>query len=136
MDFHLYICLPDGGNLKMSEELSLKEVQKEWHGSLKSYIIGFIASIILTGASFFLVFFRLISGISLIYTIVGLALTQAIFQLLFFLHVGQEDKPRWETLVFYFMVLVLVIIAGGSLWIMYDLNVRVMSDMVKEMHHD
>ena len=28
----------------MSEELSLKEIQKEWHGTLKSYVIGFIAS--------------------------------------------------------------------------------------------
>ena len=32
--------------------------------------------------------------------IVALALLQAIVQLLFFLHVGQEAKPRWETLVF------------------------------------
>lgn len=110
----------------MSDDLSLKETQKEWHGTLKSYLIGFIASLALTGTSFFLVIYRLLPGQTLIYTIVALALVQAIFQLLFFLHVGQEAKPRWETVVFYFMVMVLFIIAIGSLWIMYDLNNRVM----------
>jgi cytochrome o ubiquinol oxidase operon protein cyoD len=120
----------------MSEDLSLKETQKEWHGTLKSYVIGFIASILLTAASFSLVIMKLLSEHLLMYTIVSLALVQAIFQLLFFLHVGQEAKPRWETLVFYFMLLVLFIIAIGSLWIMHDLNNRVMSNMTMEMPHD
>ena len=120
----------------MHEELTLKEMQKEWHGTLKSYVIGFTASILLTSASFLLVITGVITGQLLVYTLIGLALAQAVFQLLFFLHVGQEAKPRWETLVFYFMLLVLFIIAAGSLWIMYDLNDRVMSDMTKEMTSD
>lgn len=120
----------------MSEELSLKEIQKEWHGTLSSYVIGLIASLVLTVISFSLVAFRLYSEQTLVYTIVGFALVQALFQLRFFLHVGQEAKPRWETLVFYFMVLILLIIAIGSLWIMFDLNNRVMTDMTKEMSHD
>lgn len=117
----------------MTTDLSLKEIKKEWHGSLKSYAIGFTASLLLTGLSFFLVMTRQFQEQILIYTIVGLGVTQAIIQLLFFLHLGQEAKPRWETLVFYFMVLVLFIIAIGSLWIMHDLNDRVMSNMTKEM---
>lgn len=116
----------------MSEDLSLKDTKKEWHGSLKDYAIGFSASLLLTLVSFSLVITRVISGSTLVYTITGLALVQAIFQLLFFLHVGQEDKPRWETVVFWFMVLVLLIVAVGSLWIMHDLNDRVMLDMPTE----
>lgn len=116
----------------MSEELSLNEIKKEWHGSLKAYVIGFIASLILTGISFLLVITKHLTGAALVYTIVILALIQAIFQLLFFLHVGQEAKPRWETVVFFFMVLVLLIVALGSLWIMHDLNDRVMSNMTME----
>ncbi len=113
----------------MHEHLSLKEARKEWHGTLKAYIIGFITSIILTALSFLLVAAEILSGRTLVITIVGLALTQAIVQLLFFLHVGQEAKPRWETLVFLFMVLILLIIALGTLWIMYDLKDRLMMDM-------
>lgn len=120
----------------MHHELNLEESQKEWHGTVKSYAIGFISSILMTLISFFLVWTKLLTGPILIFTITGLALTQAIFQLLFFLHVGQEAKPRWETVVFFFMVLVLVIIAFGSLWIMYDLNDRVMSNMTMDTPHD
>lgn len=120
----------------MSSELTLKEIKKEWHGSLKAYVIGFFASLILTGASFLLVITKMLTGSILVYTLIGLALVQAIFQLLFFLHVGQEAKPKWETLVFYFMVLVLLIIAVGTIWIMNDLNDRMMSNMPMEMPHD
>ena len=117
----------------MSEDLTLAEIQKEWHGSLKAYVIGFTASILLTGASFFLVMGHVLAGPGLVYALVGLALIQATVQLLFFLHVGQEAKPKWELAVFYFMLLVLLIIAIGSLWIMSDLNDRVMSMPNKEM---
>lgn len=118
----------------MSEELSLKEIQKEWHGTFRDYAIGFIACLLLTGASFLLIISKILLGKALVYTIIGLALVQAIVQLLFFLHVGKEAKPRWETLVFCFMLLVLLIIVIGSLWIMNDLNDRVMLGM--EMTHD
>jgi cytochrome o ubiquinol oxidase subunit IV len=114
----------------MSSDLSLKEIKKEYHGTYRSYAIGFIVSILLTAASFSIVAAKILSGKALIYTIIGLALIQAIFQLLFFLHLGQEAKPRWETVVFYFMILVLLIVAIGTLWIIYDLNNRVMPGMV------
>lgn len=118
----------------MHDELSLKQIQKEWHGTLKSYLIGFTSSLLLTAASFATVLSGLLAGQQLIYALVALALTQAVIQLIFFLHVGQEAKPRWETLVFYFMLLILMIVAGGSLWIMFDLNDRMMP--AKEMTHD
>jgi len=113
----------------MDSELSLKEIQKEWHGTYFSYAIGFIASFLLTVSSFFLVSTKLIPRGFLILAVIALALIQAIFQVLFFLHVGQEAKPRWETLLFYFMLLVLFIVVAGSLWIIFDLNERVMSHM-------
>lgn len=125
-------------------ELSLKRMKKEWHGSLKAYIIGFIASLLLTTISFLLVIAKAVSGPTLAYTIVALALVQALFQLIFFLHVGQEAKPRWETLTFCFMFMILLIIAIGTLWIMHDLNERMMPDRTdmkemkekKEITHD
>jgi cytochrome o ubiquinol oxidase operon protein cyoD len=121
----------------MHDHQSLNEIKKEWHGTLKSYLVGLIACLILTSASFLIVTQGLLTGQALIYALVGLAFTQAIFQLMCFLHEGQEASPRWETLVFYFMILVLLIIVIGSLWIMADLNKRVMPPMnPKEMAHD
>lgn len=110
-------------------ESSLKEIQKEYHGSYKAYLIGFILSLTLTLISFYLVYVKALPPASLIYTLSALAIVQAIVQLIFFLHVGKEDSPRWETLIFLFMVLILLIIVFGSIWIMNDLNSRMMMDM-------
>lgn len=120
----------------MSHEPILEEIKKEWHGTAKSYVAGFLGSLVLTLLSFGLVVSKKFSMPFLAYGLVGLALIQAIVQLRLFLHVGQEAKPRWESLVFYFMVMVLLIIAIGSLWIMHDLNERVMEGMQMEMNHD
>lgn len=106
----------------MNHEPSLKEIQKEWHGSYTSYAIGLGLSLVLTGLSF--------SLFSSHYALMGLALVQGLIQLIFFLHLGQEPKPRWETLSFYFMMLILLIVVIGTLWIMYDLDQRVMSNMM------
>ena len=111
----------------MSEERSLREIQKDWPQTLKLYVIGFFASLFLTGLSFSLAATHLFSRGLLIATLVFLALTQAIVQLIFFMHMGKEAKPRWMTLVFYFMVLVILIVVLGSLCIISDLDKRVMT---------
>lgn len=108
---------------------SLEETQKAWHGNLRSYLIGFLTSLLLTVTSFALVAFKLLSGTVLGYVLSILAMTQAIVQLRFFLHVGQEAKPKWESVIFAFMALVLLIIILGSLWIMSDLDQRMMPSM-------
>jgi len=115
----------------MSTELSLQEVKKEWHGTLMSYLIGFFLSLLFTGFSFSLVLTQLFTREMMIYAIIASALLQAVVQVRFFLHVGQEPKPRWESQFFYSMVIVLLIIAIGTLWIMSDLNQRVMLNLEK-----
>ncbi|MCX6995084.1 MAG: cytochrome o ubiquinol oxidase subunit IV [Chlamydiae bacterium] len=116
----------------MSKELSLEEIQKEWHGTYKAYAIGFFFSILLTLISFILVIEKLLPRTLLIYSIVGMALIQGVVQLLFFLHLRKGLKPHWEPLIFYFMVLILLIIVVGSLWIMKDLDDRMMKEMVMD----
>lgn len=105
---------------------SLKESKKEYHGTLKAYAIGFLASILLTAISFYLVISKSLHNRTLVYALTALALTQAVFQLLFFLHLGQEAKPRWETMVFFFMFFILLLISIGSIIIMQNLNDRMM----------
>lgn len=118
----------------MSHELNLQETKKEWHGTLKGYIIGFAGSLLLTALSFYLTITHHLSNQFLIYTLIGLATIQAMIQLIFFLHVGQEAKPRWDIVGLCFMILVLLIIVIGSIWIMNDLNMRMMPNMEGMMH--
>lgn len=113
----------------MEHEESLEQIKKEYHGTLSAYIVGFVISLVLTGTSFYLVISKILEGPTLIATLIMLAVIQAFFQLLCFLHLGQEAKPRWESVIFWFMVLVLLIISLGTFWIMADLNDRVMAGM-------
>jgi len=108
----------------------LQSTEPPIHGTYKSYIIGFVISLILTLTSFFLVIERMIDGWALIYIICTLGFIQAIIQLLFFLHMGQEEKPHWDVLVFSFMVLVVLIVVVGSIWIMDNLDYRMMGKVI------
>ncbi len=102
-------------------------------GTVRSYIIGFLLSIILTFTAFFFVTEKLLAPKVLLVTIVALGTLQVLVQMLFFLHLGSESKPRQKVISFLFMVMVLVIIVGGTLWIMQNLTERTMSPM--DMEH-
>src|SRR6266404_1101028 len=97
-------------------------------GLLKSYIIGFVLSVVLTLLAYYPVWLHvntrhmMFSHELLLWFIVTLAFIQLIIQLLFFLHLGQESKPRWKlfVLISFFSVVFIVVIA--SIWIMQHLN--------------
>lgn len=97
-----------------------------YQGTLPSYIIGFISSIVLTLAAYFAVTHHLFTGRKLVWVIVALGFIQTLVQLFFFLHLGKEQRPRWGLLVFLFMLLVLLILILGSVWIMFNLDERTM----------
>lgn len=94
-----------------------------------TYISGFILSIVLTLAAYYVVVAKALPQVQVIATIVSLAAVQLIVQLVCFLHLGSEKRPRWNLITFSFMVLVLVIIVWGSLWIMNNLNNNLMQMM-------
>lgn len=108
------------------------ETQNENHASYQTYVIGFVLSIVLTLAAYFLVANQLLSGSNLDGVIIALSLAQIFVQLWFFLHLGDEPKPYWNLLAFGFMALVVIILVAGSLWIMYTLDYRMMPTMPTE----
>lgn len=105
---------------------------------LISYLIGFILSVILTVVAFYLVKLQLESDGAAFHTpylIIGLvilAVAQLVVQLLFFFHLGKETRPRLNTVSFLFMLMVVSIIAFGSLWIMYNLDYNMMPHEVEK----
>lgn len=108
------------------------------HGSVASYCIGFALSIALTLLAYFAVVEKIFSGTQLLAIIVGLAVVQLIVQLVFFLHMGKEAKPRWNLMVFSFMLLVVGIVVIGSLWVMHNLDYNMMpkSEVDQHMMHE
>jgi len=100
-----------------------------WNASFKPQFLGFVVSIILTVASYRIVTHYHLTNWLLTFTIFGFGTAQALVQLVFFLHLGLESKPHWNTITFLFMVLVIFVVIGGSLWIMNNLNYNLMPDM-------
>lgn len=100
-----------------------------WNASFKPQILGFLLSLLLTVAAYRIVLHHELSDAVLLITVGGLAMLQVILQLVFFLHLGLESKPRWNMITFLFTVLVVFLIFGGSLWIMNRLNYHLMMPM-------
>lgn len=96
--------------------------------SYKSYISGFILSILLTLAAYFPVLkhvqthHQAYSHSSLILFMLILAVVQLIVQSLLFLHVGKEGKPFWNSSIFLTTLSIVLIVVIASIWIMYHLN--------------
>jgi len=103
------------------------DTSHKWNTSLKPLFWGFAVSIVLTLLAYSITTGQLFGYLAL--SISGLCIMQALVQLVLFLHLGAETRPRWNLMVFLFMVLIIVVVIGGSLWIMYNLNYNVMPDM-------
>ena len=98
------------------------ELHSQEHTSPVNYIVGFVLSIVLTLLAYFAVVNEWFSTRGIIFFIVTLALVQFAVQLFFFLHLGQEGRPRWRLATLGFMVVIVAILVFGSLWIMDNLN--------------
>jgi len=89
--------------------------------SLNAYILGFVLSIGFTLVAFWTVGAGFGAGMG-VGILVVLAVLQLLVQLILFLHLGREPKPRWNLIAFFFALFVVVVIVGGSLWIMNNVN--------------
>lgn len=112
----------------MSQSVRTSSKPDASYGSVFTYTSGFVLSLALTLCAFWLVRLHVshhhISPTDkfMVIALASLALTQLLAQLIFFLHLDRESKPRWNLVVLGFAVIIVVIIVAGSLWIMYHLN--------------
>lgn len=86
-------------------------------------ITGFIASLILTLAAYFIIihpeFFNIKTAALAIFI---LALIQSLIQLIFFIDVWEEKGVRWNLGIFISTVSILFIVIYFSIWIINNLN--------------
>ncbi|QCR36907.1 cytochrome o ubiquinol oxidase subunit IV [Nissabacter sp. SGAir0207] len=96
------------------------------HGSVKSYLIGFILSVILTIIPFWMVMNGTATHGTILATIVAMAVIQIVVHLVYFLHMNTSSEERWNLVAFLFTAMIILIVVVGSLWIMYNLNLNMM----------
>ena len=107
----------------------MKELLHGWNASYKPQFIGLVMSFLLTVTAYRFVTHHVLSDTLLYLTVFGCCLSQVLIQFIFFLHLGLEDKHHWRTITFLFTVLVVLIIVGGTLWIMSNLYYDLMPTM-------
>lgn len=95
-------------------------------GTLASYSIGFIFSVILTAIAFWITINGTPSRAVILTTIFGAAIAQILVHLHYFLHLNNASAARWNVLALVFTILIMVLFVGGTLWIMNNLNYRMM----------
>lgn len=114
------------------DEASVVVEHAEAHLSLGKYILGFIVSIGLTLVAYNLATHHTYSRNTIIGVLSVLAIVQFVVQMVLFLHVGTERRPRWKLAVMFLMLSVVLILVGGSIWIMNNLNYRMTPTQVQQ----
>jgi cytochrome o ubiquinol oxidase operon protein cyoD len=94
--------------------------------TIRPYIIGIVAALILTAIPFGLVGTGALPRSTTLSIIVVFAVIQILVHLRFFLHIGLEAKPRENLVALAFAAVLIFLMVGGSLWIMFDLYHRMM----------
>ncbi|EHD22726.1 MULTISPECIES: cytochrome o ubiquinol oxidase subunit IV [Brenneria] len=96
------------------------------HGSVKSYLTGFVLSVILTVIPFAMVMAGSASHNVIILTVVGCAVIQILVHLVYFLHLSTASEERWNVVALVFTVLIIAIVVAGSIWIMWNTHANMM----------
>ena len=90
------------------------------------YLIGLTLAVLLTIASFVVAGTHLVWGPAIPAALVALAVAQIGVHLVFFLHITSGRENTNNALALAFGTLVVVLVVGGSLWIMANLDSRMM----------
>jgi cytochrome o ubiquinol oxidase subunit IV len=93
---------------------------------LIGYVVGLGLAVLLTAVSFFVAGTDLVWQPSIPVAIIVLAIAQMGVHLVFFLHITTGADNTNNVLALAFGILIVVLVIGGSLWIMANLNHNMM----------
>jgi cytochrome o ubiquinol oxidase operon protein cyoD len=103
------------------------------HGSVRSYVTGFVLSVILTAIPFGIVMTGgLGSPVVTALVVLGFAVVQILVHMVYFLHMTARSEAGWTLLSTLFTLIVVVIMLSGSIWVMYHMNANMMPQMQME----
>jgi cytochrome o ubiquinol oxidase operon protein cyoD len=97
------------------------------HGSLGGYVTGFVLSVLLTAAAFWLVMNRVLPPDTALLALGALAFVQIIVHLGYFLHMNFSKQQRWNLIAFGYTVLAALFLIVGTVWVMHNVSMNMMS---------
>ena len=118
----------------MSSQHGHSEAHKsKLHGSLTSYTVGFVLSLVLTLLSFGCVMSGALPQHLVVPGIVAFCVLQLLVQLGFFLHMGTAPEQRDNLSIGVFSLLIIAIVVVGSIWVMHNMNLHMMQPAMQSM---
>lgn len=104
------------------------------HGSLRSYVTGFVLSVILTAIPFAIVMGGGLSSPRWTAVIVlAFAVVQILVHMVYFLHMNPKTDAGWTMIALVFTIIVLVICVAGTIWVMYHMDTNMMPGMTEPL---
>jgi cytochrome o ubiquinol oxidase subunit IV len=97
------------------------------HGTFKSYMTGFVLSVILTAIPFWLVMGGVLNDtLKTGIIIMALAAVQIVVHMIYFLHMNTKSEGGWTFMALAFTLTLVVITLVGSIWVMYHMDQNMM----------
>ncbi|MEI4471687.1 cytochrome o ubiquinol oxidase subunit IV [Frigidibacter sp. MR17.24] len=125
---------PETHHEKLAQEHGHHHDDGHDHGTHKSYVTGFVLSVVLTAIPFIIVMAGgFTSPVWTALTIMAFAIVQIVVHMVYFLHMNTRSDEGWTMLATIFTIIVVVITLSGSLWVMYHLNTNMMPGMNHEL---
>lgn len=94
--------------------------------TIKPYLVGVVLALVLTAIPFGLVAAKMLAPMPAFAVIGVAAIAQVIVHLRYFLHLDLKPSSQDKLIALCFAFVILFILVGGTLWIMFDLNERMM----------
>ncbi|NIZ12746.1 cytochrome o ubiquinol oxidase subunit IV [Phaeobacter sp. HF9A] len=91
---------------------------------VRHYLVGFALALTLTALPFGLVAWGGVARIWVLAIVAGCAIIQTVVHLRYFLHLDLSRQKREDVLLILFSTLILSIMAGGTIWIVFNLAGR------------
>tara|TARA_R110000751_G_scaffold265185_4_gene364288 strand:- start:887 stop:1162 length:276 start_codon:yes stop_codon:yes gene_type:complete len=89
-------------------------------------VTGLVLSLILTIIPFGVVMSGALSVLATVIVVAVTAVLQILVQLVMFMHMNTKADEGWNVMSFVFTLTILVLVVGGSLWIMQHLHLNMM----------
>ncbi len=96
------------------------------HVTMTPYVIGFVLSLVFTVVPYYLVVQKSFGARTVLTAIIVFAVLQMAIQLFFFLHLGREKKPHFNSFFLISTLGIIVFVVVGSIWIMNHLHYNMM----------
>jgi cytochrome o ubiquinol oxidase operon protein cyoD len=97
------------------------------HGTFKSYMTGFVLSVILTAIPFWLVMGDVLNDtLKTGIIIMALAAVQIVVHMIYFLHMNTKSEGGWTFMALAFTLTLVVVTLVGSIWVMYHMDQNMM----------